>query len=395
MDKNSLSYLRSIGKTLILFTIPFVLLLSSLQTVQAHSLSASYTTLNLTKSQTKLGYDIDEVSVIELTGGDSNKNGMLEPEEFEAIKSKIISVLKEKISLKIDGQVQDWSNIEKINLDRKGDATQLHLEVIFPGLTPSQSISFSDNLYQGDNNANYVDLLKVNYGNQSSTAALSGNDRAWSMILSENDFAGFISTEKGSKPAQQHAQKQMVESNSTSGWISFLKLGMNHILSGYDHLLFLLSLLIARQSFKQFVKVITAFTIAHSLTLTLTVLGLIHVPTMIVEPAIAISICYVALENIFRKSVSYRWVLTFLFGLIHGMGFADILTAMNIPKGELAIDLASFNIGIEIIQLAIVIILSPLLILLHRSKISRKAIVSISTIAFLLGGMWLIQRLLT
>ncbi len=169
---------------------------------------------------------------------------------------------------------------------------------------------------------------------------------------------------------------------------------MNHILSGYDHLLFLLSLLIARQSFKQFVKVITAFTIAHSLTLTLTVLGLIHVPTSIVEPAIAISICYVALENIFRKSVSYRWVLTFLFGLIHGMGFADILTEMNIPKGALAIDLASFNIGIEIIQLAIVIILSPLLILLHRSKISRKVIVSISTIAFLLGGIWLIERLL-
>ncbi len=190
LSQSLILFMRNIGKTLIFFTIPFVILLSSIQTVQAHSLSASYTTVDLTKSQTKLNYDIDEISVIELTGGDINKNGMLEPEEFEAIKSKIVSVLKEKIVLKINGQAQDWSNIETISLDRKGDATQLHLEVLFPALTPSQSISFSDNLYQNDNNANYVDLLKVNYGGQSSTAALSGNDRAWSMILSENDFAG-------------------------------------------------------------------------------------------------------------------------------------------------------------------------------------------------------------
>jgi hydrogenase/urease accessory protein HupE len=114
-----------------------------------------------------------------------------------------------------------------------------------------------------------------------------------------------------------------------------------------------------------------------------------------VEPAIALSICYVAIDNILRKEVSHRWVLTFFFGLIHGMGFADILVGMHIPKSELAIDLASFNIGIEIIQLSIIAVLLPLLTLLHRSKYSRYAITSISTIAFLLGGIWLFQRLLS
>ena len=127
-------------------------------------------------------------------------------------------------------------------------------------------------------------------------------------------------------------QPTEAHSDSTSGWFSFLKLGMNHILTGYDHLLFLLSLLIARQTFKQIATTITAFTIAHSITLTLTVLGMIDVPSSFVEPAIALSICYVALENIFRQKISYRWVITFVFGLIHGMGFADILKEMNIPK---------------------------------------------------------------
>ncbi|MFJ5714130.1 HupE/UreJ family protein [Neobacillus sp. NPDC093127] len=401
MNKTILSklftFLRTHFRTLILLTVPIVLLNLSIQTAQAHAYSASYTTLNLTKSQTKMTYGIDEVSVIELAGGDLNKDGMLDQEEFEGIKNKIVSIINDHVILKIDGQQQDWFKIETINLNRRGDATQLQLEALLPAVTVSQSISLTDNLYMNDKNANYVDLVKINYGDQNSTAALQGNNRNWSMILTENDLAGSQSNETNSKMDQQHQPKKTAEptSNSTSGWLSFLQLGMNHILSGYDHLLFLLSLLIARQSFKQFAKVITAFTIAHSLTLTLTVLGIISIPANFVEPAIALSICYVALENIFRKTVTYRWILTFLFGLIHGMGFADILTEMNIPKSELAIDLASFNIGIELIQLLIVIILLPLLALLHRSKISRKTIISVSSVAFLLGGIWLVERLLT
>lgn len=390
-----LSKRRKYCRFLLLLIIPITMFLSTIQIAEAHAYSASFTTLQLTKSETKMMYEIDEVSVIELAGGDVNKNGMLEPEEFEAIKDKIVSVLKENINLKIDGQQQDWTNINEISLNRKGDETQLRIVVLFPAITTSQSISFTDNLYLNDKNANYVDLLKVNYGNQNSTAALSGSNRTWSMILSENDYGANHSGDKNETPMQQGQANKPVESHSTSGWLSFMKLGINHILEGYDHILFLLSLLIARQSFKQIATVITAFTIAHSLTLTLTVLGIISIPPSFVEPAIAISICYVALENIFRKKVNYRWVLTFLFGLIHGMGFADILTEMHIPKSELAIDLASFNIGIEIIQLLIVVLLLPLLTLLHRSKYSRKAIITVSSIAFLLGGFWLIERLLS
>jgi hypothetical protein len=158
-------------------------------------------------------------------------------------------------------------------------------------------------------------------------------------------------------------------------------------------LLFLLTLLIVRQSFKQLAWVITAFTIAHSITITLTVLGWIQLPSLFVEAVIALSICYVALENIFRKEIRYRSILTFVFGLIHGMGFAGILLEMNLPKASLAVNLASFNIGIEVIQLAIVALLLPLLTLLHRWKHARAAVVGISGLAFVLGAIWLVQRL--
>ena len=151
--------------------------------------------------------------------------------------------------------------------------------------------------------------------------------------------------------------------------------GMNHILEGFDHLLFLFTLLIARQSFKQYAALISAFTIAHSLTLTLTVIGWIDLSPNIVEPAIALSICYVAIENIIRKKLRTGWMMTFVFGLIHGMGFADILQEMNIPKHELAFDLISFNLGIEAVQLGIVVKLLRMHILfLQRWKMLRQAI---------------------
>jgi hydrogenase/urease accessory protein HupE len=353
-----------------------------------------------------MNFALDEVSVMELTGGDVNKNGMLDPDEFEAIKKKIESTLQSNLILKINGEKQNWTKVNKLELNRKGDATQLILEVDYPAIQPSQSISLADHLYENDTNTSttYVDLLKVNYGKESSTAALSDQSRMWSMILSDSAYEGLSNDPNKIQPAQQQQQQAVIkkESNSDSstntsskGWVTFLKLGMNHILTGYDHLLFLLSLLIARQSFKQFAKVITAFTVAHSLTLTLTVLGIISIPSYIVEPAIALSICYVAIENIFRKNIGHRWVLTFIFGLIHGMGFADLLTAMHLSKSELAADLVSFNLGIEVVQLSIVLLLLPLLTQLHRSKYSRNAIISTSTIAFILGGIWLFERVIS
>lgn len=374
---------------LILFLMPFQ------QKIDAHAYSAAYTTLTLTKSNVEMTYSLDELSVMELLGGDENKNGMLEEEEFTAMKEAILAMLKKDITLQINNVKQDWTEVESVTMARKGDATKLVLKVSYPPVSASQSISLTDNLYGSDAGANYVDLLKIQYGKQESTSALSGKYRAWAMQLTENDAASLQDTQSSETSGQAGEPQQDGESSSksSSGWYSFFTLGIGHILGGYDHLLFLFSLLIARQTFKQYASMITAFTIAHSITLSLTVLGIINVSPSFVEPMIALSICFVAIDNIVRKQVSYRWVLTFLFGLIHGMGFADILKEMDIPRSELAADLISFNLGIETVQVTLVAVLLPLLALLHRWKYSRRAVYVGSTLAFVLGAIWLSQRI--
>jgi hydrogenase/urease accessory protein HupE len=163
-------------------------------------------------------------------------------------------------------------------------------------------------------------------------------------------------------------------------------------LTGYDHLLFLFALLLRRQTFKQYALIVTSFTIAHSITLSMAGLGIMDLPSKFVESIIALSIIYVAAENIFKKEIHYRWGLTFVFGLIHGLGFANILQEMNLSKGNLASALISFNIGIEVVQLGIVLLLLPILTYLHRMKESPKYIKFGSIVIILFGAFWLVQR---
>ncbi|MZQ86050.1 HupE/UreJ family protein [Paenibacillus sp. 5J-6] len=365
-----------------------IVLLSIEHRADAHAYSATYSTLEFYKSKTELTYALDDLSVIELVGGDTNKDGTLDSGEFAAVDQKLLSVLQSNLVVKINGESAVWPQVESFGMYRK----RAIMKVSFPAVASSQSIQLTDQLYLNDTASNYVNLMTIYYGAQKSSAALSGNNRTWTLQMTENDFAGLQS---GDATPQQQEPEEAASSSTMDGWLSFFVLGMNHILSGYDHLLFLFSLLIARQTFKQYAGTITAFTIAHSITLALTVTGVIHVSSRIVEPAIALSICYVAMDNLIRKKVSYRWVLTFFFGMIHGMGFADILTEMDIPKSELAVDLISFNVGIETVQVIIVALVLPALALLYRWKHARHVAVACSALALVLGGLWLVERVIS
>ncbi|MNC00992.1 HupE / UreJ protein [compost metagenome] len=408
---------RSLGRMIMLAAGIMLGMLPLAPNASAHAYSAGYTTLSLTKSQTEITYTLDELSVIELAGGDLDDNLMLDDAEFNQISEPLIKVLKENLIFSLGGQAQVWTKLEGLQMERKGDGSKIVLKAVYPAVSAFQSISFKDTLYMQDKNTNYVDLLTIRYGPGNSTAALSGDSRTWALQLTDADYAGLAenagtsqsgsssadgtsgggvqsSDSANSQPQDEAAEGSASYESSASGWFSFFTLGMHHILGGYDHLLFLFSLLIARQTFKQYAMMITAFTVAHSLTLTLTVLGILNVPPQWVEPAIALSICYVALDNIVRSNVSGRWVLTFLFGLIHGMGFADLLKEMDLPRNQLAADLINFNLGIETVQLAIVSLCIPLLMLLHRHKHARRVIIAASCAAFALGGAWLIERML-
>ena len=180
----------------------------------------------------------------------------------------------------------------------------------------------------------------------------------------------------------------------------YLVTGIEHIFLGYDHVAFLVAIVLWARRLWPVIKIVTAFTIAHSITLSLAALQIVVIPSAIVEPAIAASIMFVAVENFFSRNVDGRWRVTFAFGLIHGFGFAGALQEFGLPANAVVPALAAFNIGVEIGQVAIVSIVVPALIALDRlfaadrTKPVRAAslVYALSALITVLGGYWLVTR---
>ena len=197
-----------------------------------------------------------------------------------------------------------------------------------------------------------------------------------------------------------------------SGTLAFLTSGVEHILHGFDHIAFVLTLLVAivlgrdaegawrRRRFPEALRAtaasVTSFTVAHSITLIAASLGYVSVPAQIVESAIALSIAYTAVENIIRPDVRWRFVLTFGFGLLHGMGFARVLAVM-LPPDDVVVPLLTFNVGVELGQLLVVAVALPLWWLLAgalgAARYRRIALPAISAALGVLGLFWLAERL--
>jgi hypothetical protein len=146
--------------------------------------------------------------------------------------------------------------------------------------------------------------------------------------------------------------------SASSKWqtaLRYVASGIEHIAIGYDHIAFLLAVIVLGRRFWPLFKAVTAFTIAHSITLTLAVLRIVELPSALVETLIAASIVYVAAENFFVRDIRHRWWITFAFGLIHGFGFASVLRDYGLPEDAIGLALLSFNVGVEIGQLLIVV----------------------------------------
>lgn len=175
--------------------------------------------------------------------------------------------------------------------------------------------------------------------------------------------------------------------------LRFGELGVEHIWTGYDHLLFLAGLLLTATSLRAMLWVVTGFTVAHSITLTGAALGWIALPSAVVEPAIAASIVYVGIENLWRPSPRRRAVVTFLLGLVHGFGFAGLLAELGLPKSGLLTALVSFNLGVEVGQAAVVALLLPLLLRLRRGPWFDARVVPVASVCVALAGLyWLVER---
>lgn len=177
----------------------------------------------------------------------------------------------------------------------------------------------------------------------------------------------------------------------------YLQLGFEHILPlGFDHILFIVSLFLLSGNLKSILWQATIFTIAHCVTLGLTAAGILDIPSQIVEPLIALSIVYVALENIFLKKLKpSRLVVIFLFGLMHGCGFAGVLRSLGMPQDEFVNALLCFNIGVELGQICIIVICWLLLgSWAAKQEWYRKFIVvPLSALIALTGLYWTIERI--
>jgi hydrogenase/urease accessory protein HupE len=177
--------------------------------------------------------------------------------------------------------------------------------------------------------------------------------------------------------------------------LKFGEAGVEHIVTGYDHLCFLFALILWAHRVWPVVKIVTAFTVSHSITLSLAALNIFTLPSTLTESLIAASIIFVAVENFFSHNIDKRWRVTFLFGFIHGFGFASALTEMGVPQDAVVPALASFNIGVELGQIAVVLLVMPILLYIDRhTKGERHSMLVYagSTIIALFGLYWLLER---
>ena len=209
-------------------------------------------------------------------------------------------------------------------------------------------------------------------------------------------------------PAASGASGSAAAAATPSRW-QFLEEGIRHILGGYDHVLFLLCLLLPAvmrrrdcrwqsverlsQAILPVAGIVTAFTVAHSITLALAALKLVSLPSGFIEPAIAVTIVLAAIDNVWPVFPVRRVVVTFFFGLIHGFGFASVLAELNLPTADFAWALLQFNLGLEVGQLMVVIAATAVLFgLRHRLRYAQVVIRGGSLVAMAIAGLWFVER---
>ena len=212
-------------------------------------------------------------------------------------------------------------------------------------------------------------------------------------------------------PTTRIQQFELGKPASAARFLSFVREGVWHIWSGYDHVLFLLALLLPGVLLRtggtwkplaaltpaaiNVLKIVTAFTVAHSLTLTLAALGFVQLPSRFVESAIAVSVVLAALNNLVPFFAERGWMVAFGFGLLHGFGFANALSDLGLHRGQMAVTLFGFNAGVELGQLAIVAVFLPLAFSVRHLMFYQRFVLQAGSAAImLLATTWFAERLL-
>ena len=360
-----------------------IVLLALAGSAHAHKPSDSYLSVTVTGGQVSGRWDIALRDLDFAIGLDADGDGRITWGELRARHADVAAYASARLGVQADGRACTLKVGEQLVDDHTDGAyTVLPLALACPVTTP-RTLTLGYRLF-ADLDPQHRGLLKLTINGATRTAILGPQAPTQSFELAA--------------PA--------------SGWqqlLDYSREGVWHIWIGYDHILFLLSLLLPAvglwksrrwtpverfgTAFYDVLRIVTAFTLAHSITLSLAALGLVSLPSRWVESAIAASVVLAALNNVWPVFHGRRWMVAFAFGLIHGFGFASVLADLGLPQGALALALLGFNLGVEVGQLAIVAVFLPTAYLLRRSAFYRRVVLlGGSLVIAALALVWLAER---
>ena len=347
----------------------------------AHKPSDSYLSLSVQNNHIEGQWDIALRDLADAIGLDSDGNGQLTWGEVRNKHDEIGTYALSRLALSTDQQACTTQVLEQL-IDHHTDGAYSVLRFRSNCDAPIERLAVDYRLLF-DVDAQHKGLLRLTQGGQTSTAIFSRE-----------------------LPTQEFS---ITERSRWTESMQFIHEGTWHIWMGFDHVLFLLALLLPSvlirvegrwQAAGDFasvcwnvVSIVTAFTMAHSLTLSLATLDIIQLPSRLVESTIAASVVLAGLGNLYPTMMSRRWMIAFGFGLIHGFGFAAVLTDLGLPHDSLLLSLVSFNIGVEIGQLAIVAAFLPLAYLIRHSWSYPRLILTGGSLAVIVIALvWFTER---
>lgn len=347
----------------------------------AHKPSDSYLSLSIQKDHVEGQWDIALRDLSDAIGLDSDGNGHLTWGEVRNKHDEIGAYALSRLALSADQQACTTQLVEQL-IDHHTDGAYSVLRFRSDCGGPIERLAVDYRLLF-DIDAQHKGLLRLSQGGQTSTAIFSRESSA-------QEFS-------------------IVERSRWNESIQFIREGIWHIWLGFDHVLFLLALLLPAvllrvdgrwQAAGEFssvwwnvVSIVTAFTAAHSLTLSLAALDIVRLPSRLVESTIAASVVLAGLGNLYPAVMSRRGMIAFGFGLVHGFGFAAVLTDLGLPHDSLLLSLVSFNVGVEMGQLAIVAAFLPLAYLLRRSWSYPRLVLNGGSLAVIaIALVWFTER---
>ncbi len=351
-----------------IFCLAWALVIVAAVSTFAHDPGLSVADVELGEDRLEVRLTFAREEIAALVPMDSDHDGEVAPAEFDAARAQLEGMATQAFIASIGGRDLTPTKVSSI----LGESNALHFNLIFPA-TVEGRLSISAPL-----------LVRLARGHR--------------QFLTIRDATGKTLTEKMLDAKNSSFESDLAAliapDHRPQSFPQFFLLGVEHILMGFDHLAFLFALLIIGGSLRDAAKIITSFTVAHSITLALATFNLVNLSPGIVEPLIAVSIIYVGIENIFRREIKGRWLLTFAFGLIHGFGFATVLRDLGIGmQGSTVVPLLSFNLGVETGQIAIAALVLPLIWKLKRQpSFALRFVPACSILVALAGGYWLIER---